>query len=766
MIRSPSGRSPRAARTASRSRWYSTSPSSPSRKSVLGYDAVGRPTSLKTYQGASTLRLEWTTTYLGDGAIASVAFDGTGSSPSQGIDTISYTYDALGRPDQTKRGSTVLTDNAWNPDDTLASRADGSAGTSSFSYDWADRQISATSPIATGTVTTTYRLDGLVGTRILGNGETATLAYDPAKRPTQITLTTGGTISQAYDRRGNVTSESRSLTGISGNAGTGTQSFSYDALRRVTKATIPGTNTACGQSGVACYSYDRNGNRLTKQVGANTTAYVYDWTDELASQSVNGGASMSFTYDAYGNQTGARDSAGGLTTSAYDWADRLTSVTPPGGPATSYTLDALGRPWTRTTGASVDTYAYLGSTTTAWQIANAGGGGTTTSSALDATGARTAIAGASLTGYLAFDLHGNLVAAESGSKVVTDALRYDAWGEVLASSTSALPTPWRYQGRLDLSPDAANPLYDYGARAYRPVQGAFTSLDTYAGTVIDPLSMNRFLYAEANPTTLIDPDGHRACMDVDGTCVPSAEADAVWEENKQQAQAVEERHIDAINTTACQRTGVCSVAITGSPGPQAPPTEMRCALTLRDSGLTQGPDCLAWVGGPPTTTEMPDQTFFWINTWIGTLESASGTSADAMARRAAASAAMAASINPMVSGGQGAWSWRSSWEGSTAKLAKTFSRGIVGVGLLVTAVDSVSTETQQGSVRGRSGPEIALRSVGRFLFSAGGSLGAGSLGAVGGFFLAGPPGAFAGGLGAGTAGGLVGNEAFTLIFGE
>ena len=229
---------------------------------------------------------------------------------------------------------------------------------------------------------------------------------------------------------------------------------------------------------------------------------------------------MSFTYDAYGNQTGARDSAGGLTTSAYDWADRLTSVTPPGGPATSYTLDALGRPWTRTTGASVDTYAYLGSTTTAWQIANAGGGGTTTSSALDATGARTAIAGASLTGYLAFDLHGNLVAAESGSKVITDALRYDAWGEVLASTTSALPTPWRYQGRLDLSPDAANPLYDYGARAYRPVQGTFTSLDTYAGTVIDPLSMNRFLYAEANPATLIDPDGHIALETTSGTGAP------------------------------------------------------------------------------------------------------------------------------------------------------------------------------------------------------------------------------------------------------
>jgi len=291
----------------------------------------------------------------------------------------------MGRPDQTKRGTTTLTDDAWNPDDTLASRAEGTAGTSAFTYDWADRPISATSPIATGTVTTTYRLDGLVASRVLGNGEIATLAYDPARRPTQVTLATGGTLGQSYDRTGNVTSESRSLTGISGNAGTGTQAFTYDALRRVTKAVIPGTTTACGQAGVACYAYDRNGNRTSKQVDATVTRYVYQETDELAKQALNGGASVDFAYDPWGDQTGTRDAAGGLTTSVYDTGSRLVSLSPPGGPATTYALDALGRPWTRTTGPSIDTYAYLGATTTAWQVANTGGSGVTTSSALDAT---------------------------------------------------------------------------------------------------------------------------------------------------------------------------------------------------------------------------------------------------------------------------------------------------------------------------------------------------------------------------------------------
>ncbi|MEO8470111.1 MAG: hypothetical protein ABI573_10655 [Chloroflexota bacterium] len=68
---------------------------------------------------------------------------------------------------------------------------------------------------------------------------------------------------------------------------------------------------------------------------------------------------------------------------------------------------------------------------TAWQIANTGGSGVTTASALDATGARTAVNGNALTGYLGFDLHGNTALAENGSKTITDALRYDAWGELM-----------------------------------------------------------------------------------------------------------------------------------------------------------------------------------------------------------------------------------------------------------------------------------------------------------------------------------------------
>jgi YD repeat-containing protein len=88
---------------------------------------------------------------------------------------------------------------------------------------------------------------------------TGTFTYDAAKRPSQLSLntSTASTIGQTYDRDGNTATESRSLFGVSGVSGTGTQTFGYDNLGRVTGATgLTGEGRA--------YSYDRDGNRVQK----------------------------------------------------------------------------------------------------------------------------------------------------------------------------------------------------------------------------------------------------------------------------------------------------------------------------------------------------------------------------------------------------------------------------------------------------------------------------------------------------------------------
>jgi RHS repeat-associated protein len=115
--------------------------------------------------------------------------------------------------------------------------------------------------------------------------------------------------------------------------------------------------------------------------------------------------------------------------------------------------------------------------------------------------------------YLVADLHGSLALAEaSGSTGVLDAIRYDGYGQTLDAylPTGSISLDTKYQGRLDLSA-TDDPLYDLSARLYAPGLGTFTSLDSVMGSAQDPASLNRFLYAEANPTTFTDPTGHRVC---------------------------------------------------------------------------------------------------------------------------------------------------------------------------------------------------------------------------------------------------------------
>jgi hypothetical protein len=56
------------------------------------------------------------------------------------------------------------------------------------------------------------------------------------------------------------------------------------------------------------------------------------------------------------------------------------------------------------------------------------------------------------------------------------------------------------------------------ARYYSPGLGAFTSIDSVMGGAQNPLSLNRYLYALANPATLQDPSGHYACSGNDPDC--------------------------------------------------------------------------------------------------------------------------------------------------------------------------------------------------------------------------------------------------------
>ena len=107
--------------------------------------------------------------------------------------------------------------------------------------------------------------------------------------------------------------------------------------------------------------------------------------------------------------------------------------------------------------------------------------------------------------YLARDGQGTVSETLDGSGNVTSAQLYTPYGSVRYSSGSS-PTSLGYTGQRA---DSTTGLDYYHARYYDPVAGQFTSADT-----VDD-GLNRYGYVAGNPTTAMDPSGHRRVCDHD-----------------------------------------------------------------------------------------------------------------------------------------------------------------------------------------------------------------------------------------------------------
>lgn len=99
---------------------------------------------------------------------------------------------------------------------------------------------------------------------------------------------------------------------------------------------------------------------------------------------------------------------------------------------------------------------------------------------------------------------------ESGS--VTDTLVFDAFGNETAK-TGATDNSYGFQG--EEKDDTG--LYYLRARYMDPATGTFTSMDTYGGSLSDPMSLHEYLFANSNPVAYCDPSGHFSLVEMDAT---------------------------------------------------------------------------------------------------------------------------------------------------------------------------------------------------------------------------------------------------------
>ena len=110
--------------------------------------------------------------------------------------------------------------------------------------------------------------------------------------------------------------------------------------------------------------------------------------------------------------------------------------------------------------------------------------------------------------YYHYDGHGNVRFLTDGDGKVTDSYSYDAYGNLLQKKGDT-ENEFLYTGEQY---NANTGLYYLRARYMDPSTGTFTGMDSWPGSISDPVSLHKYLYANANPVTYSDPSGHMAFM--------------------------------------------------------------------------------------------------------------------------------------------------------------------------------------------------------------------------------------------------------------
>ena len=117
--------------------------------------------------------------------------------------------------------------------------------------------------------------------------------------------------------------------------------------------------------------------------------------------------------------------------------------------------------------------------------------------------------GGSISYYIA-DGHGSVRMLTDINGAVTDTYDFDAWG-VMISSNGVTENNYLYCGEQY---DSATGFYYLRARYMDPATGTFTTMDTYQGSIFDPVSLHKYLYANANPVTNTDPTGYFSLCEI------------------------------------------------------------------------------------------------------------------------------------------------------------------------------------------------------------------------------------------------------------
>src|SRR3989442_1609449 len=350
---------------------------------------------------------------------------------------------------------------------------DPEGGATAFVYDTLNRLQTLTPPGAfSGTGNFGFSYDALSRRTQLTrpNAVTTTYGYDTLSRLLNVTHKKGTTTldgaSYTVDSAGNRLSRTPQPSGTASNYG-------YDAIYELTGVTQ-------GHSTTESYTYDAVGNRLS---AFHSSGWTYNSSNELTSR-----PSFTYTYDNDGN-TLTKVSGSSTTTYAWDFENRLTSVTLPGsGGTVSFKYDPFGRRIYKSSSSVTSIFAYDGDNLI--EETNSSGTAVARYAQTQNIDEPLAMLRSAATSYYQADGLGSVTSLSNAAGSIANTYTYDSFGKVTAS-TGSLVNPFQYTARES---DTETGLYYYRARYYDPTSGRFISEDTIrfrAGTNFYPYVHNR-----------------------------------------------------------------------------------------------------------------------------------------------------------------------------------------------------------------------------------------------------------------------------------
>ena len=304
-----------------------------------------------------------------------------------------------------------------------------------------------------------------------------------SKSITTAAITYQGMINNVYSYD-DVSNRTSKATTVSGNiddytedVDTGNTVYTYNELNQLTKAETNKTDVS-----EVTYSYDDNGN-LTSEQGTKNKTYTYNADNKLITATISSGSDVtieSYSYDYEGNRITKQINEDEKVFYLNDTYSNLTQV-------------ALELSQKNDESYGINKYYTRGLELISSDIKDIDNETETYKHKI----------------YIQ-DGHGSVTALventtdSTAQNCITDIYTYDAYG-ILLNKTGDTDNDYLYTGEQY---NESTGLYYLRARYMSPETGTFTTMDTYAGTLDNPVSLHKYLYANANPVMYTDPTGY------------------------------------------------------------------------------------------------------------------------------------------------------------------------------------------------------------------------------------------------------------------